>query len=108
MKIIIKLIIAALLFGCLLKVPYGYFQFVRIAGCIGFCYLAYSRFHDGKALTGIFCVACAILLNPVFKIYFTRNVWNDIDVIIAILLLVWVIIDVITEGKRAYDLSHLR
>ena len=60
MKIIIKLIIAALLFGC--------------------------------------------LLNPVFKIYFTRNVWNDIDVIIAILLLVWVIIDVIIEGKRAYDL----
>ena len=79
-----------LLIGCLFNVPYGYFQFIRIAGCLGFAYLAYNEFEDNKTVTGLFCIACAILLNPVFKIHFTRKVWNNIDLVIAILLLIWI------------------
>ena len=64
MTVIIKLLIAALLIGCLFNVPYGYFQFIRIAGCIGFAYLAYNEFNYKRNITGILSVACAILLNP--------------------------------------------
>jgi hypothetical protein len=84
MNTIIKLIIAALLFGCLLDVPYGYFQFIRIACFIGFAYLAYQEFEEKKNIKGIVWAACAILLNPVIKIHFTRGVWNNIDLVIAI------------------------
>lgn len=96
----IKLLIAALLIGCLLKVPYGYFQFVRIAGCIGFCYLAYKEFEEDRVISGILSVTCIILLNPVFKIHFTRKTWNNIDLIIAIGLLVWLCYErLITKHK---------
>ncbi len=100
MIVIIKLLIAALLIGCLFNVPYGYFQFIRIAGCIGFAYLAYNEFNYKRNITGILSVACAILLNPVYKIHFTRKLWNDIDLVIAILLLIWVIFDASKNIKK--------
>lgn len=100
MTVIIKLLIAALLIGCLFNVPYGYFQFIRIAGCIGFAYLAYNEFNYKRNITGILSVACAILLNPVYKIHFTRKLWNDIDLVIAILLLIWVIFDASKNIKK--------
>lgn len=91
MTIIIKILLAGLLIGCLFNVPYGYFQFIRVAGCVGFIYLAYYEFQNKRNITGIFSVACALLLNPVFKIHFTRKIWNNIDLVIAIGLIIWVI-----------------
>ena len=64
-RLVIKIVLSVLLFGCLLKMPYGYFQFVRIAGCIGFIYLAYEEFENGKIITGILCSAGAMWL-PIF------------------------------------------
>lgn len=95
MHIVIKIILAVLLFGCLFKMPYGYFQFIRIAGCAGFVYLAYVELEAKKNITGILSIAAAILFNPIFKIYFTRQLWNTIDVVIGLLLIFWSLIDVI-------------
>ena len=94
MSNIIKVLLAAFLLGCLLNVPYGYFQFIRIACCIGFGYLAFGEFERKKVLTGLICIGLCILLNPIYKIHFTRQLWNKIDVVIAIFLLVWLIVDV--------------
>ena len=90
---LIKVLIAVLLVGCLFNVPYGYFQFIRIAGCVGFAYLAFNEFNLERNILGILCFVCAILLNPVFKIHFTRKLWNQIDIIIAVLLLIWIFFD---------------
>lgn len=95
MQNVIKIIIAALLLGCLLKVPYGYFQFIRIVSCIGFCWLAYAEFEKNKAGTGILSIGCAILLNPIIKIHFNRTIWNNIDIAIASGLILWVIVDLV-------------
>jgi hypothetical protein len=38
--------------------------------------------------------------NPVYKIHFTRKLWNDIDLVIAILLLIWVIFDASKNIKK--------
>jgi hypothetical protein len=92
MKLLIKLILAVLLLVCLLKVPYGYFQFFKIAGFIGFAYLAYLEFKENKNLTAILCACCAILLNPIVKIHFTRKVWNQIDIALTIGLILWIIV----------------
>jgi hypothetical protein len=86
-SIIIRLVLALILFGCLLKMPYGYFQFVRVACFVGFMWLAYEYKTITISLIG--CVGAAILFNPIFKIYFTRSVWNTIDVIVAVLLIIW-------------------
>jgi len=101
MSIKIKILMAILLLGCLLGVPYGYFQFVKIAGFIGFSYLAYEEFTNKRGTTGILSTICAILLNPFFKIYFNRGVWNTIDIVIAAGLIVWVIYDFVKKSKKA-------
>lgn len=100
MNNLIQLILAILLFGCLLDVPYGYFQFIRISGCIGFLYLANREFNDKRVLTGIFSTACAILLNPIFKIHFSRALWNKIDFVIGLLLLIWLSVDIYSKSYK--------
>jgi hypothetical protein len=99
---IIKATIAILLLGCLLKMPYGYYQFIRIASCAGFAYLAYVEFKEERIITGLLSLSCAILFNPIFKIYLKRPTWQNIDVIIAILLAIWIVTDLVYlyNGKR--------
>jgi len=79
------LIIALLL--CLFDMPYWYFQLVRIFGTIGFAYLAYVDYKSKMKFTPYVFVIAAILLNPIFKISFGRSMWNVIDVILALILL---------------------
>ena len=95
MKIIIKIILSVLLFACIYKMPYGYFQMVRLVGCALFVWLAYLEYKENRIITTALCVGCALLFNPIVKVYFKRDLWNDIDVIISIGLVVWIIIDLI-------------
>lgn len=89
----VKLILSLLLFLCLAHLPYGYYQFVRLAAFAGFIYLAYIELQRNKTAVGIGCVAGAILFNPIFKIAFQRRQWQILDIIVAALLLLWLFID---------------
>lgn len=42
MTMVIKIILTVLFFICLADMPYGFYQFVRFAGLIGFAILAYQ------------------------------------------------------------------
>ena len=64
--------------------PYGFFQFVRFAGLIGFAILAYQANQDGKQTEMIIYACLAVLFQPVFKIALGRELWNVVDVIVAI------------------------
>ena len=44
----IKAILAFLFFLCLADMPYGFYQFVRIAGLIGFAILVYQAHEEGR------------------------------------------------------------
>jgi glucose-6-phosphate-specific signal transduction histidine kinase len=94
-KLSLKLFISALLLGCLFKMPYGYYQFVRIATCIGFIALAYIEYESKIILTALLSALAAILFNPIAKIYFKKDTWQTIDEVIAIALAVWIITDLI-------------
>ena len=83
----IKIILAALLFLCLADMPYGYFQLVRFIALIGFATLAYRLNNEGKQMEAIIYVVLALLFQPFFKIALGRELWNVIDVIVGILLL---------------------
>lgn len=88
MKIVIKLILAILLFGCLVDFPYGYYQFVRFAAMVGFGYLAYNANEQGAKNEAFIYLALAILFQPFFKIALGRALWNGIDVVVGIGLIV--------------------
>lgn len=88
MEKIIKIGLAILMFGCLLDLPYGYYQFVRFAALIGFGILAYQANQQEKQTETIVYGALALLFQPFFKVSLGREIWNVVDVIVAIGLLV--------------------
>jgi hypothetical protein len=87
MEKIIKIGLAILMFGCLLDLPYGYYQFVRFAALIGFGILAYQANQQEKQTQIIVYGALALLFQPFFKVSLGRYIWNVVDVIVGIGLL---------------------
>jgi hypothetical protein len=88
MNTAIKLILAILLFGCLVDFPYGYYQFVRFAAMAGFGYLAFNTNEQGAKNEAFIYLALAILFQPFYKIALGRSLWNVIDVVVGIGLIV--------------------
>jgi hypothetical protein len=68
--------------------PYGYYQFVRFAALIGFAVLAYQANEEGKQTEMVLYGALALLFQPFFKIALGRELWNIVDLIVGIGLIV--------------------
>jgi len=85
---IIKVVLAAIMFLCLLDMPYGYYQFVRFAAMVGFAYLAYQAKIENKDQEIWIYGALALLFQPFFKIALGRELWNIVDVLVGIGLLI--------------------
>ncbi|MDR0680753.1 MAG: hypothetical protein LBG15_02710 [Dysgonamonadaceae bacterium] len=88
MNKIIKIIIAILMLLCLADMPYGYYQFVRFIALIGFAVLAYFAHEQGKKTEIVVFITLAVLFQPLFKIALGRTLWNIVDVIVAVGLIV--------------------
>lgn len=88
MNILIKIILSVLLLGCLLEMPYGYYQLIRFVAFAGFSYLAYQAYNQKQEITIFIFGALALLFQPFFKIALGRELWNIVDVIVAIGLLI--------------------
>jgi len=99
MAISIKLILAISLLICLFDMPYGYYQFVRLAAFIGLGFLAFKSYKldDNKML--ILYVGLAILFQPFYKIALGKEIWIIVDLIVGIGLLAGLIIGII-KTKR--------
>jgi hypothetical protein len=84
----IQIILAILMFICLADMPYGYFQFVRFAALIVFGILAFEASGKGNQNKLLLYGALALLFQPFFKISLGREIWNIIDVIVGVGLLI--------------------
>ena len=80
----IKVGLALLLFICLINMPYGYYQFVRFASMIGFAYLAYSANERSNKNEVFVYITLAILFQPFIKLALGRTIWNIIDLVVGI------------------------
>lgn len=80
----IKSVLALLLFLCLAKMPYGYYQLVRFAAMVGFGILAYQANEKKQNAEAIVYVCLAILFQPLIKIALGRTLWNIVDVVVGI------------------------
>lgn len=88
----IKIILTVLFFLCLLEMPYGYYQLVRFAALIGFALLAYNSNEQGQKTEVIIYVCLAILFQPLVKIALGKQLWNIMDVVVGIGLIVSIFI----------------
>ncbi len=84
----IKIFLGILLIACLADLPYGYYLFVRFAAMAGFGYLAYNANEQEAKNEVLIYLALAILFQPFFKIALGRVLWNGIDVVVGIGLIV--------------------
>ena len=84
----IKVVLAVLLFLCLADMPYGYYQFVRFAAMIGFGILAFQATESENKTFVIVYGALALLFQPFLKIALGRELWNVVDVIVGIGLII--------------------
>jgi hypothetical protein len=80
----IKIILAILFFICLADMPYGYYEFVRFAGLVGFAILAYQANEECNQKEAVLYAALALLFQPFFKIALGREIWNIVDVVVGI------------------------
>ncbi len=85
-KIGIALAIALLI--CLFPMPYGYYILIRFITMVFFVCLAVVFNKEGKTDYAIMSGAVALLFQPFFKIALGRGMWNIIDVIVAVALLI--------------------
>jgi len=90
---IIKIVLAILLLICLFDMPYGYYQFVRFLALIGFGVLAYLSYSNKRNIEIIIFISLAVLFQPLIKISLGREIWNIVDVLVAIGLIITLFIN---------------
>ena len=80
------LLVAGLSLIALAHLPYGYYMFLRIAVTACASMAAYLQYQAGnRNLLLWWCVAVAILFNPVLPIHLTREIWMVMNIIVACL-----------------------
>lgn len=82
------LVLALLLLICLAPMPYGYFQIVRLISTVVFGMMAYGYYKEKNETMAYVCGGVALLFQPFYKIVLGRVVWNVIDVVVAIALII--------------------
>lgn len=82
------LILAVIMLLCLAPMPYGYFQLVRFLATLAFGVMAYRYYHERKEWLAYTFGTLALLFQPFYKIALGRTVWNVVDVIVAIGLII--------------------
>ena len=95
--IVIKVILSILLVVCVFDMPYGFYQLVRFIALVGFGILAFNANQENKKTELIIYVSLALLFQPFMKISLGRDLWNIIDVIIAVAL----VSSVFVKNKQA-------
>ena len=74
------------------ELPYGFYQFVRFAALVGFAILAYKANDKENKTEMIIYIFLAVLFQPLIKISLGREIWNVVDVIVGLALLVSIFI----------------
>ena len=85
---IIGLVLSVALLLCLLPMPYGYYVLVRFCATIVVICIAVSYGDKDMTAMAVLAGALALLFQPFFKIALGRVMWNIVDVIVAIGLIV--------------------
>jgi hypothetical protein len=76
--------LAVLLFACLLPMPYGYYELVRLFAFLVFLLMAWSARKKSLEPQTFLWLGLALLFQPFFKLALGRTLWNILDLLIGI------------------------
>lgn len=86
---------------CLLEMPYWYYQLIRIFGTIIFFYFAYTDYTQNIKYTPQTFFVAGVLLNPIIKISFGKIIWNVVDIVLSVIIVLSIVFD--SKLKSAYS-----
>ena len=87
----LKIFLSVLLLLCLAPMPYGYYQIVRVVAMIGFAILAYQYYKKEEIPLAITFGGLSLLFQPLIKVALGRTMWNIVDVVVAVvLIIIWI------------------
>ncbi|OGS71821.1 MAG: hypothetical protein A3F91_10200 [Flavobacteria bacterium RIFCSPLOWO2_12_FULL_35_11] len=101
-SIVVKIFLVLILLCCLFSMPYGYYQFVRIASFVLFGYLAYSEIVAKRISFVLLYLILALLFNPIVKVILERHIWHIIDSILALLLIGTMVFDKLNQNNKFF------
>ncbi len=79
----LAMVVGFLLLLAVFPMPYDYYIFLRLVVFVSGLFLAYI-FYEQKVVEWAICLSgVALLFNPVFPIYLSREIWIPIDVVSA-------------------------
>lgn len=80
------LITCCILLGlAIFPMPYGFYQFLRLAICGIMAYYIIKEYLQVSKLNIISCMI-VLLYNPLFPVYFSKDIWQILNVLTAIYL----------------------
>lgn len=94
---ILKSILAIMLLLCLLHMPYGYYEVVRISVMVVLGILSYEYFQQGNKSLAIVAMAAVVIFQPFVKFYIGKDIWHILDILLAAFL----VITAYLESKKA-------
>ena len=77
--------VSAMLLLATLKMPYGFYQVLRLLTVSGCLIIAYNEFKkDGWNNWVTISIVGFITMNPIFPIRLSKEIWHFIDILMAI------------------------
>lgn len=83
-----KILAILFLLGALGSWSYGYYQLLRWVILGAGAYAAYLAYNSGKNLWTWIFGAIAVLFNPILPFYLSKDTWQFIDIIVAIIFFI--------------------
>jgi hypothetical protein len=77
-----------ILLGALGDWPYGYYQLLRWITCGAAVWMAYLAYGWEKNWATVIFAIVAVLFNPLIPIHLSRELWQPIDLITAVLFVI--------------------
>jgi hypothetical protein len=85
-------IVCALLLIAVAPMPYGYYQFMRIAITLVSSMTAFELYNKNKSLLLVVFVSVIIIYNPIIPIHLNKVIWIPINLLTAVFLGVFALV----------------
>ena len=80
-----------LLLLAIMPLPYGYYTLLRLVVCFTAVFLVWLSYKKQRIKWAWIMGFIALICNPVVPIYFAREIWIAIDLIVAVIFGIYLI-----------------
>jgi len=87
LSLVSRSVSVVLLLLTFLRLPYGYFTFLRLVICAVAAFHCVLAFNLNRGVIAGGFSLIAILFNPIVPIYLSKETWGPIDLIVALFFL---------------------